>query len=92
MTWTLSNAFPTKITVTDMKADGNEVAVESIELAYEGLKLTKLSKQAGTPGAIRRERPTLHKKKTKCRITRSGYYPPAGYYFDVFVEGVTGNE
>jgi len=41
MTWTLSNAFPTKITVTDMKADGNEIAVESIELAYEGLKLTK---------------------------------------------------
>ena len=41
MTWTLSNAFPTKITVTDMKADSNEVAVESIELAYEGLKLTK---------------------------------------------------
>lgn len=41
MTWTLTNAFPTKITVTDMKADSNEVAVESIELAYEGLKLTK---------------------------------------------------
>jgi hypothetical protein len=30
MSWTL--AFP-KITVSDMKSDGNEVAVESIELA-----------------------------------------------------------
>jgi phage tail-like protein len=37
MTWTLSNAWPTKIQSTDLKADGNEVAVESIELAYETL-------------------------------------------------------
>lgn len=39
MSWTLTNAFPVKITVTDMKADGNEIAVESIELAHEGLKI-----------------------------------------------------
>ena len=39
MSWTLTNAFPTKITVTDMKSDGNEVAVESLELAHEGLKI-----------------------------------------------------
>jgi phage tail-like protein len=38
MSWTLANAFPVKITVTDMKSDGNEVAVETIELAHEGLK------------------------------------------------------
>lgn len=38
MTWTLTNAFPAKITVTDMKSDGNEVAVETMELAHEGLK------------------------------------------------------
>lgn len=37
MTWTLTNAWPTKIQSTDLKADGNEVAVESIELAYETL-------------------------------------------------------
>jgi phage tail-like protein len=37
MVWTLTNAWPTKITGTDMKADGNEVAVETIELAHEGL-------------------------------------------------------
>ncbi len=40
MTWTLTNAFPCKITVTDMKSDGNEIAVETIELAHEGLKIS----------------------------------------------------
>ncbi len=39
MTWTLNNAWPTKIQVTDMKADGNEVAVETIEIAHEGLTI-----------------------------------------------------
>lgn len=39
MTWLLTNAFPVKITVTDMKSDGNEIAVESIELAHEGLRI-----------------------------------------------------
>ncbi len=39
MTWTLSNAWPTKITGTDLKSDGNEVAVETIELAHEGLTI-----------------------------------------------------
>jgi phage tail-like protein len=37
MTWTLNNAFPTKITGTDLKSEGNEVAVESIEIAFETL-------------------------------------------------------
>lgn len=37
MTWTLNNAWPTKITGTDLKSEGNEVAVESIEIAYETL-------------------------------------------------------
>jgi phage tail-like protein len=39
MSWTLTNAFAAKITVTDMKSDGNEVAVESLELAHEGLDI-----------------------------------------------------
>jgi len=39
MIWTLSNAWPTKITGTDMKSDGNEVAVESIEIAHEGITI-----------------------------------------------------
>ncbi|SCY15338.1 MULTISPECIES: phage tail protein [Desulfoluna] len=37
MVWTLANAWPTKIQATDMKSDGNEVAIESIEIAHEGL-------------------------------------------------------
>jgi phage tail-like protein len=37
MSWTLANAFPCKITVTDMKSDANEPAVETMELAHEGL-------------------------------------------------------
>ena len=41
MSWTLANAFPVKMTVTDMKADGSEAAVESIEMAHEGLNISK---------------------------------------------------
>ncbi len=43
MTWTLQNAFPVKITGTDFKADANEVAIESIEIAYETLKVSAAS-------------------------------------------------
>ena len=39
MTWTLQNAWPTKISGTDLKSDGNEVAVESIEIAHEGIQI-----------------------------------------------------
>lgn len=39
MVWKLKNAFPTKITGTDLKADGNEVAVESIEIVHEGMTI-----------------------------------------------------
>jgi phage tail-like protein len=37
MVWTLTNAFPMKITGTDLKSDSNEVAIETIEIAHEGL-------------------------------------------------------
>jgi phage tail-like protein len=37
MTWTLMNAWPTKLTGTDLKSDSSEVAVESLEIAYETL-------------------------------------------------------
>jgi len=40
MTWTLNKAWPTKITGTDLKSDRNEVAVETIELAHEGLTIS----------------------------------------------------
>ena len=39
MVWTLTNAWPTKITGTDLKAEGNEVAVETLEIAHEGLTI-----------------------------------------------------
>ena len=32
MVWTLNNAWPTKISSTDLKAESNEVAIESIEI------------------------------------------------------------
>ena len=35
--WKVKNAWPIKVTSTDLKADGNEVAIESIELVHEGL-------------------------------------------------------
>lgn len=35
--WKVKNAWPTKIQSTDLKADGNEVAIESMELVHEGL-------------------------------------------------------
>jgi phage tail-like protein len=41
MSWTLINAWPTKVSGTDLKADGNEVAIETIEIAHEGLSKTK---------------------------------------------------
>jgi phage tail-like protein len=37
--WKVKNAWPTKITPTDLKADGNEVAIEQLELAHEGLTI-----------------------------------------------------
>ncbi|GAB3126395.1 phage tail protein [Novispirillum itersonii] len=40
MVWTLNNAWPTKVTGTDLKSEGNEVAVESVEIAYETLTIS----------------------------------------------------
>lgn len=37
--WKVRNAWPSKITSTDLKADGNEVAIESMELVHEGLAI-----------------------------------------------------
>lgn len=42
VTWTLLNAFPIKVQFNDMKADGNEVAVETLELAHEGVTVEYL--------------------------------------------------
>ena len=40
MQWTLKNAWPTKITSTDLKSDGNEVAIDTIEIVHEQLIIT----------------------------------------------------
>ena len=37
VTWKIKNAWPSKVTSPDMKADGNEIAIESLELIHEGL-------------------------------------------------------
>lgn len=39
MVWKVQNAFPVKVEGPGLKATGNEVAIESIELAHEGLEL-----------------------------------------------------
>ena len=39
ITWTLQNAWPSKIQSTDLKSDANEVAIETMELVHEGLEI-----------------------------------------------------
>ncbi|OUR99057.1 phage tail protein [Flavobacteriales bacterium 33_180_T64] len=40
MQWELMNAWPTKITSTDLKSDGNEVAIDTLEIAHEQLRIS----------------------------------------------------
>lgn len=39
MVWTLSNAWPTKVSGTDLKATGDAGAVETMVVAHEGITL-----------------------------------------------------
>jgi len=39
MVWRLKNAFPVKMTGLDWKAEGDEVAIETLELAHEGVTI-----------------------------------------------------
>ncbi len=39
ITWVLENAWPSKVQSTDLKADANEVAIETMELVHEGLRI-----------------------------------------------------
>lgn len=39
ITWQLENAWAKKVQSTDLKADANEVAIETMELAHEGLTI-----------------------------------------------------
>lgn len=38
--WKIKNAFPTKVQGPALKADGNEVAIETVELCHEGIVVT----------------------------------------------------
>jgi phage tail-like protein len=40
MSWTLTNAFPTKITGNDFKSAANEIVVESIDIVHEGVTVS----------------------------------------------------
>jgi len=40
MKWVLYNAWPTKVTSTDLKSDGNEAAIDTLELAFEYLEIS----------------------------------------------------
>ena len=37
--WKIKNAFPTKVTSTDLNSTGNETAVETLVLSHEGLTM-----------------------------------------------------
>ena len=39
MVWKIVEAWPAKVAGTDLKADGNEIAVETVELAHEGITI-----------------------------------------------------
>lgn len=39
MVWKVHNAFPVKVDGPQLKASGNEVAIETIEVAHEGLEV-----------------------------------------------------
>ncbi|MFF1509286.1 phage tail protein [Streptomyces sp. NPDC058326] len=40
MTWTIKNAWPVKLEGPGLKATGTEVAVESLEIAHEGITVS----------------------------------------------------
>jgi len=39
VTWKVKNAWPSKVTPTDLKSDDNSVAIETMELVHEGLTI-----------------------------------------------------
>src|SRR5690606_10350404 len=44
ISWTLSRAWPSKVQSTNLKADANEVAIETMELVHEGLSIVEAKK------------------------------------------------
>lgn len=41
LVWRAANCFALKYQASELKADGNEVAIETLEIAHEGLSLVK---------------------------------------------------
>ncbi|RFS19323.1 phage tail protein [Chitinophaga silvatica] len=41
MTWKVLNAWAIKVQSSDLKSDGNEVAIETMEIAHEGIEVSK---------------------------------------------------
>ncbi|MFN0175733.1 MAG: phage tail protein [Saprospiraceae bacterium] len=39
LSWKVINSFPIKVQASDLKSDANEAAIETLELAHEGLSL-----------------------------------------------------
>ena len=39
--WKATRCFPVKVQASDLKSDGNEVAIETIEIAHEGLSIVQ---------------------------------------------------
>ena len=39
VTWKIKNAWPSKITPTDLKGEGNEIAIETMEIVHEGITI-----------------------------------------------------
>lgn len=39
--WKAVNCFPVKIAAPDLKSDANEIAIETLEIAHEGLSLVR---------------------------------------------------
>ncbi len=40
LTWTVINAFPVSYSGPDLNAEGNELAIEQVELAHEGIEMS----------------------------------------------------
>ena len=41
MTWVFLNAWPTKYEISPLQGKGNEVVIESLEIAHEGMELSQ---------------------------------------------------
>ncbi|PTQ91911.1 phage tail-like protein [Nitrosomonas nitrosa] len=41
VTWTIDNALPTKVTSTDLNAQNNEIAIETLVLKHEGIHIAQ---------------------------------------------------